>query len=166
MKRTSSFLSLGALLNTNGFIIPASRQQSSQIISSNRRTSVRLFAKRGNGKVKKDSVSKSNLPEKICVVCDRPFTWRKKWERCWDEVTCCSKSCNSKRRGGARDDGFVNYENWIGEDLMRPMHGNYRCNIISIKCYRALTFIYTVRVPKIYSIRVFLFQHLRSSHLS
>ena len=43
-------------------------------------------------------VKKEHLPEKICVVCNRSFTWRKKWERCWDEVTTCSKSCNSKRR--------------------------------------------------------------------
>jgi len=43
-------------------------------------------------------VKKENLPEKICVVCNRPFTWRKKWERCWDEVTTCSKSCNSARK--------------------------------------------------------------------
>jgi len=32
------------------------------------------------------------------VVCERPFTWRKKWDRCWDEVTTCSKSCSAKRR--------------------------------------------------------------------
>jgi hypothetical protein len=44
-------------------------------------------------------VKKENLPSKVCVVCNRPFTWRKKWERCWDEVTTCSKSCNSKRKG-------------------------------------------------------------------
>lgn len=43
-------------------------------------------------------VLKENLPEKVCVSCGRPFTWRKKWERCWDEVTTCSKSCNAKRR--------------------------------------------------------------------
>ena len=63
-----------------------------------------LFGKRGNGKVGKKKnekrVKKENLPEKICVVCGRPFTWRKKWERSWDEVTCCSKSCNAKRRSG------------------------------------------------------------------
>ena len=47
------------------------------------------------------TVSKSDLPSKDCVVCGRPFTWRKKWERCWDEVTCCSKSCNAKRRSGS-----------------------------------------------------------------
>ena len=53
-------------------------------------------------------VKKENLPTKDCVTCNRPFTWRKKWERCWDEVTTCSKSCNSVRRGrrvgGAADD--------------------------------------------------------------
>lgn len=43
-------------------------------------------------------VKKENLPEKVCIVCHRPFTWRKKWESCWDEVTTCSKSCNRKRR--------------------------------------------------------------------
>ena len=43
-------------------------------------------------------VKKEHLPSKVCVVCDRPFTWRKKWESCWDEVSCCSKSCNAKRR--------------------------------------------------------------------
>ena len=34
-------------------------------------------------------VKKENLPTKTCVVCNRPFTWRKKWERCWDEVLTC-----------------------------------------------------------------------------
>ena len=55
-------------------------------------------------------VKKENLPTKVCVVCDRPFTWRKKWEQCWDEVTTCSKSCNAKRKkakgtAGAGNDG-------------------------------------------------------------
>lgn len=74
-------------------------------------TQTRLFGKRGNGKVKKERISKQDLPEKVCVVCNRPFTWRKKWERCWDEVTTCSKKCNSMRRGAAREDGFVDYGN-------------------------------------------------------
>eukprot|EP00613_Pedinella_sp_CCMP2098_P004442 CAMPEP_0171627070 /NCGR_PEP_ID=MMETSP0990-20121206/20510_1 /TAXON_ID=483369 /ORGANISM="non described non described, Strain CCMP2098" /LENGTH=232 /DNA_ID=CAMNT_0012194769 /DNA_START=240 /DNA_END=938 /DNA_ORIENTATION=+ len=43
-------------------------------------------------------VKKENLPSKVCVVCNRPFTWRKKWEKVWEEVTTCSKSCNSARR--------------------------------------------------------------------
>lgn len=43
-------------------------------------------------------VKKENLPFKTCVTCGRPFTWRKKWERVWDDVATCSKSCNRKRR--------------------------------------------------------------------
>lgn len=43
-------------------------------------------------------VKKENLPSKVCVICNRPFTWRKKWENVWDDVTTCSKSCNRKRR--------------------------------------------------------------------
>ena len=50
-------------------------------------------------------VKKENLPSKMCVTCNRPFTWRKKWERCWDEVTTCSKGCNAKRRASAKKDG-------------------------------------------------------------
>ena len=46
------------------------------------------------------TMKKENFPSKICVVCQRPFTWRKKWERSWDEITTCSKKCNSERRSG------------------------------------------------------------------
>ena len=42
---------------------------------------------------------KSDLPTKVCVACGRPFTWRKKWERSWDEVRHCSDAC----RSGSRD---------------------------------------------------------------
>ena len=28
-------------------------------------------------------VKKQNLPEKTCLTCGRPFTWRKKWEKNW-----------------------------------------------------------------------------------
>ncbi len=38
-------------------------------------------------------VKKENLPEKICPVCKKPFTWRKKWEKDWDEVKYCSERC-------------------------------------------------------------------------
>jgi len=37
--------------------------------------------------------SKSHLPSKVCVVCLRPFTWRKKWEKNWQDVKYCSKRC-------------------------------------------------------------------------
>jgi len=43
-------------------------------------------------------VAKANLPEKICAACKRPFTWRKKWERCWDEVQTCSNRCKTALR--------------------------------------------------------------------
>ncbi|WP_082181820.1 DUF2256 domain-containing protein [Aestuariivita boseongensis] len=42
-------------------------------------------------------VAKTNLPEKTCLTCGRPFTWRKKWERVWDEVKYCSDRCRRER---------------------------------------------------------------------
>jgi hypothetical protein len=42
-------------------------------------------------------VKKQDLPEKICKVCGRPFSWRKKWERCWDEVQYCSEGCKKQK---------------------------------------------------------------------
>jgi hypothetical protein len=38
---------------------------------------------------------KANLPEKICAACERPFTWRKKWARDWDNVKFCSDRCRA-----------------------------------------------------------------------
>ena len=74
-------------------------------------TSTSQLHARGRGKPDGEmrGVKKENLPEKVCVTCGRPFTWRKKWERCWDEVTTCSKSCNAaRRRGETRLDGDEN----------------------------------------------------------
>jgi hypothetical protein len=42
-------------------------------------------------------VKKENLPEKVCVVCGRPFAWRKKWAKVWDEVKYCSQACRERR---------------------------------------------------------------------
>ena len=42
-------------------------------------------------------VKKQHLPAKICVVCGRPFVWRKKWEKVWDEVRYCSERCRRTR---------------------------------------------------------------------
>ncbi|MCE2869099.1 MAG: DUF2256 domain-containing protein [Xanthomonadaceae bacterium] len=36
---------------------------------------------------------KAFLPSKICLRCSRPFSWRKKWERDWDQVKFCSERC-------------------------------------------------------------------------
>lgn len=38
-------------------------------------------------------VKKSELPEKICTQCGRPFSWRKKWEKTWEQVKYCSNAC-------------------------------------------------------------------------
>ena len=29
---------------------------------------------------------------KFCKTCERPFEWRKKWERDWENVKYCSKN--------------------------------------------------------------------------
>ena len=41
---------------------------------------------------------KADLPSKPCAACGRPFTWRKKWAKVWDEVLYCSDRC----RGDAK----------------------------------------------------------------
>lgn len=46
---------------------------------------------------------KGPLPTKLCPVCQRPFTWRKKWERVWDEVKFCSDRCRMMK-GKTRSD--------------------------------------------------------------
>jgi hypothetical protein len=40
---------------------------------------------------------KQKLPSKICVVCSREFSWRKKWRRDWDQVVYCSERCRRSR---------------------------------------------------------------------
>lgn len=40
-------------------------------------------------------MKKNELPEKICIVCNRAFKWRKKWELNWALVKYCSKKCAS-----------------------------------------------------------------------
>tara|TARA_X000000368_G_C22732836_1_gene580276 strand:- start:48 stop:188 length:141 start_codon:yes stop_codon:yes gene_type:complete len=42
-------------------------------------------------------MNKNKLPEKICLVCKKPFKWRKKWERDWDNVKYCSKRCKKNK---------------------------------------------------------------------
>jgi hypothetical protein len=43
------------------------------------------------------NIKKENLPSKICITCNRPFTWRKKWEKVWEEVKYCSDKCKGGR---------------------------------------------------------------------
>jgi hypothetical protein len=34
---------------------------------------------------------------KTCRSCGRAITWRKKWERNWDEIAYCSAACRSRK---------------------------------------------------------------------
>jgi len=43
------------------------------------------------------AVKKENLPYKVCPACNRPFSWRKKWEKNWNEVKYCSDRYRKKR---------------------------------------------------------------------
>jgi hypothetical protein len=40
---------------------------------------------------------KQDLPSNICIVCNKPFTWRKKWEKNWSEVKYCSQKCRNNK---------------------------------------------------------------------
>lgn len=40
------------------------------------------------------------VPTKPCTACGRAITWRKKWERDWEEVKYCSDRC---RRDGVSE---------------------------------------------------------------
>jgi hypothetical protein len=38
---------------------------------------------------------KDELPVKLCSSCGRPFSWRKKWQRDWEDVKACSDRCRT-----------------------------------------------------------------------
>ncbi|MFM7165544.1 MAG: DUF2256 domain-containing protein [Planctomycetaceae bacterium] len=40
------------------------------------------------------------LPEKICLTCSRPFQWRRRWARDWDNVKYCSERCRRSKPAG------------------------------------------------------------------
>jgi hypothetical protein len=42
-------------------------------------------------------MKKSNLPTKFCPVCNRDFTWRKKWIRVWNNVIIVQRSLEGIR---------------------------------------------------------------------
>ena len=53
-------------------------------------------------------MKKQQLPEKICLICGRPFLWRKKWKRDWEHVKYCSERCRRNKKTGLV---------WFGNDL-------------------------------------------------
>lgn len=42
-------------------------------------------------------VRKADLPTKPCQRCGRVITWRKAWERQWEQVRYCSQACRRDR---------------------------------------------------------------------
>ena len=46
---------------------------------------------------------KPELPSKLCAHCGLAFSWRKKWERDWDEVKYCSERCRRAGRPPAQE---------------------------------------------------------------
>ncbi|MBC7374844.1 MAG: DUF2256 and DUF3253 domain-containing protein [Frankiales bacterium] len=49
-----------------------------------------------------------SIPTKPCQACGRTITWRKKWERDWDEVRYCSQGC--RRQGVSGTDTALEAE--------------------------------------------------------
>jgi hypothetical protein len=41
--------------------------------------------------------TKLNLESKLCPVCQRPFTWRRKWAKDWEQVIYCSNRCRKEK---------------------------------------------------------------------
>jgi len=35
--------------------------------------------------------------ERICKTCKKPFSWRKKWQRDWENVLYCSERCRKNK---------------------------------------------------------------------
>ena len=50
---------------------------------------------------------KTDLPIKLCMVCRRPFVWRKKWARDWANVKYCSERCRAAPTRPASDRGLA-----------------------------------------------------------
>lgn len=42
--------------------------------------------------------NKSALPQKTCLGCLRPMTWRRAWAKNWNEVKYCSDRCRAAPR--------------------------------------------------------------------
>jgi hypothetical protein len=75
-----------------------SRRPKIQVANLDRGMQVLTMPKQANRSSRK-MISKGDLPSKVCIACARPFAWRKKWARDWDEVKYCSDRCRSVRPG-------------------------------------------------------------------
>tara|TARA_Y100001968_G_C19093602_1_gene588942 strand:+ start:210 stop:347 length:138 start_codon:yes stop_codon:yes gene_type:complete len=41
--------------------------------------------------------NKKHLPIKTCPICKKPFSWRKKWKKEWENVIYCSEKCRRSK---------------------------------------------------------------------
>ncbi|MCX6413510.1 MAG: DUF2256 domain-containing protein [Actinobacteria bacterium] len=37
--------------------------------------------------------TKNGFPPRICERCGRPYEWRRRWARDWEQVRYCSERC-------------------------------------------------------------------------
>tara|TARA_Y100000589_G_C26726182_1_gene455781 strand:- start:167 stop:373 length:207 start_codon:yes stop_codon:yes gene_type:complete len=51
-------------------------------------------------------VIKKRLQLKNCLVCNKPFNWRKKWKRDWDNVKYCSEKCRRNKKSGEKKNKY------------------------------------------------------------
>jgi len=40
---------------------------------------------------------KKPLPYKTCNTCKKPYNWRKKWAKNWENVKYCSERCRKNK---------------------------------------------------------------------
>ena len=52
----------------------------------------------GRDVMTREARTKNGFAPRICAACGRPFEWRKKWARDWENVRWCSVAC--RQRGG------------------------------------------------------------------
>lgn len=78
---------------------------------------------KGDDSKVRGKAGKGKIPDpKNCTVCGREITWRKKWERCWDDVKYCSDKCRGSK--GTLNKG---YEERILEILQGRDAGKTMC---------------------------------------
>ena len=76
-------------------------------------------------------MKKTQLPSKICIICKRPFNWRKKWSKVWNEVKYCSNACKKKKIRCAKKSPFL----WL-KILLLMDNKNFRVlNIVVLPPY-------------------------------
>mmetsp|Transcript_22844 Transcript_22844/g.38196 ORF Transcript_22844/g.38196 Transcript_22844/m.38196 type:complete len:98 (-) Transcript_22844:1518-1811(-) len=80
-------------VSVNSLVVNAVKKHVSLTHISAARTSRRSLIVLSGDKDEGYKGNKQSLPQKDCAVCGRPFVWRKKWEKNWDEVRYCSERC-------------------------------------------------------------------------